>query len=152
MSLEVATPEDKIKQLEAVIHCEPTSKAVLSRELTRHAIRPTPHGAWRLLQAGLSSGCTEWRILTPQRTLTPHKGRDVSKWCVPGTLEAVVYYTRCCLWKWPHQMTTSIDSKLPSTVSLPHKPFFGGCSPPFMRLAQHLTALKACCKQCLPGR
>ena len=27
-----------------------------------------------------------------------------------------------------------------------------GCSSPFMRLAEHLTALCAWCKQCLPGR
>ena len=26
-----------------------------------------------------------------------------------------------------------------------------GCSPPFMRLAEHLAALRAWCKQCLPG-
>ena len=27
-----------------------------------------------------------------------------------------------------------------------------GCSSPFMRLSQHLTALRAWYKQCLPGR
>ena len=32
------------------------------------------------------------------------------------------------------------------------KRFLEGCSAPFMRLAQHLTALCAWCKQCLPGR
>ena len=37
--------------------------------------------------------------------------------------------------------------------SPPHRRFSGGCSSPFMRLAQqHLTALRAWCKLCLPGR
>ena len=36
--------------------------------------------------------------------------------------------------------------------SPPHKRFIVGCRSPFMRLAEHLTALRACCKQCLPGR
>ena len=34
----------------------------------------------------------------------------------------------------------------------PHDRFLGGCSSPFMRLAERLTALRAWCKQCLPGR
>ena len=33
----------------------------------------------------------------------------------------------------------------------PHKRFFVGCNSPFMRLAEHLTARRAWCKQCLPG-
>ena len=33
-------------------------------------------------------------------------------------------------------------------ASLPYKRFLVGCSAPFMRLAQHLTALRAWCKQC----
>ena len=43
-------------------------------------------------------------------------------------------------------------STLPSIASLPHKRFLVGCSPPFMRLAKPLTALRAWCKQYLPGR
>ena len=34
----------------------------------------------------------------------------------------------------------------------PLKRFLGDCSSPFMRLVQHLTALRAWCKQRLPGR
>ena len=37
-------------------------------------------------------------------------------------------------------------------ASPPHKRFLIGCSSPFMRLAEHLTAPRAWCKQCLPGR
>ena len=36
--------------------------------------------------------------------------------------------------------------------SPPHKRFLVGCSPPSMRLAEHITALRAWCKQCLPRR
>ena len=35
-------------------------------------------------------------------------------------------------------------------ASPPHRLFFVGCGSPFTRLAQHLTALRAWCKQCLP--
>ena len=37
--------------------------------------------------------------------------------------------------------------KLSSIASPPHKRFSVGCGSPFMRLAEHLTALRACCKQ-----
>ena len=36
--------------------------------------------------------------------------------------------------------------------SPPHKQFLQGFSSPFVQLAEHLTALRAWCKQCLPGR
>ena len=32
------------------------------------------------------------------------------------------------------------------------KRFFVGCSSPFMRLSEHVMALRACWKRCLPGR
>ena len=38
--------------------------------------------------------------------------------------------------------------KVPKSV---YERFLGGCSSPFMRLAEHLTAFRAWCKQCLPG-
>ena len=40
---------------------------------------------------------------------------------------------------------TPIHSALPSTLqeSLPHERFLGGCGSIFMRLAEHLTALRA---------
>ena len=34
----------------------------------------------------------------------------------------------------------------------PHKRFLVGCCSPFMRLAEHLTALRAWCRRCLLGR
>ena len=36
--------------------------------------------------------------------------------------------------------------------SPPHKRFLVGCSSPFMRLAEHLTVLRAWCQRYLPGR
>ena len=36
--------------------------------------------------------------------------------------------------------------------SLPQKQSLVGCTSPSMRLAQHLTALRAWCRQSLPGR
>ena len=40
----------------------------------------------------------------------------------------------------------------PRCGSQPHKWFLAGCSPPLMRLAEHVTALRASCTRCLPGR
>ena len=39
-----------------------------------------------------------------------------------------------------------------SYASPPQNRFFVGCSSPFVRLTRHLTALRAWCKQYLPGR
>ena len=36
--------------------------------------------------------------------------------------------------------------------SPPHKWFIVECSSPFMRLAEHITANRAWCRRCLPGR
>ena len=46
------------------------------------------------------------------------------------------------------------DNKTPPApyARPPHKRFFVRCSSPFMRLAEHLKALRARCKQCLLGR
>ena len=40
----------------------------------------------------------------------------------------------------------------PRFGSLPHMRFLVGCSLPFMPLAEHLTAFRAWCTRCLPGR
>ena len=39
--------------------------------------------------------------------------------------------------------------KVPRSPS--HERFLEGCSSLFMQLAEHFTALRAWCKQCLPG-
>ena len=46
----------------------------------------------------------------------------------------------------------SFDAVIHMQESPPHKRFLVGCSSPSMRLVQHLPALGAWCKQCLPGR
>ena len=38
-----------------------------------------------------------------------------------------------------------------SCESLPDRHFFVGCSPPFIRFAEHLTALRAWCRRRLPA-
>ena len=46
----------------------------------------------------------------------------------------------------------SISKKVGTRCPSPsYERFLEGCSSPFMRLAEHLTALRAWCKQCLPG-
>ena len=37
-------------------------------------------------------------------------------------------------------------------VKPPHTRFLVGCRSPFLQLAEHLTALRAWCSRCLPGR
>ena len=84
--------------------------------------------------------------------------RGMVEWikkCVYG--KAPTRYLRskpiACLWKWPHQKINQlIDAVSHVQENAPQKRFVVGCSPPFMRLAQHLTALRAWCKQCLPRR
>ena len=46
----------------------------------------------------------------------------------------------------------SFDAVIRMPESSPHKQFLVGCCSPFMRVAEHLTELRASCKQCLPGR
>ena len=56
------------------------------------------------------------------------------------------------------EVATPENKSIHSTLSFhiherpPQKRFLVGCSSPFKRLAQHLTALRAWCKQYLPGR
>ena len=58
-----------------------------------------------------------------------------------------------------HTRKQSNSSALPSICkkvgtrcrSPSYERFLEGCSSPFMRLAEHLTALRVWCKQCLPG-
>ena len=59
-----------------------------------------------------------------------------------------------CLSKWSHQKVYQLVRRChPVQESPPHKRFVVGCSSPFMRLAQHLKALRAWCKQgCLVGK
>ena len=45
----------------------------------------------------------------------------------------------------------SFDAVIHPSKSPPHKRFLVGCRSPFMRLDEDLTALRAWCKQCLPG-
>ena len=50
----------------------------------------------------------------------------------------------------PSHLTNGVDGRTRKKNPLSHLTV--GCSSPFMRLAEHLTALRAWCKQCLPGR
>ena len=52
----------------------------------------------------------------------------------------------------PFQLTNSFDAVMHVQESPPHKRLVVGCGSPFMRLAEHLTVLRAWCKQCGPGR
>ena len=68
------------------------------------------------------------------------------------------YYTHCCLWsghtkKQSNSLAlSSINKKVGTRCRSPsYERFLKGCSSPFMRLAEHLTALRAWCKQYLPG-
>ena len=45
-----------------------------------------------------------------------------------------------------------VEAVIHVRIRLPHKRFLVRCSSPLVRLAQHLTALRAWCKQYLPGR
>ena len=56
------------------------------------------------------------------------------------------------LWKRPYQkIYLLIDAVIRMKGMSSQKGFLVGCSSPFMRLAQHLAALCAWRKQCLPG-
>ena len=65
--------------------------------------------------------------------------------------------TRCFFWsghirKHNTLALSSISKKVGTRCRSPsYEWFFEGCSSPFMRLADHLTALRAWCKQCPPG-
>ena len=100
------------------------------------------------------SCCTWWR------TLTPHKGKDRITQCKYGKAPTRQLHsnTHCCLWS-GHTRKQSSSLALPSTSekagprrqSPSYERFSEGCNSPFMRLAKHLTALRARCQQCLPG-
>ena len=91
--------------------------------------------------------CAGWR------TFTPHK----EEWLYH--LVFMVRHTRGSCMLLP---VLSVEVAIPEMKSTheschpysspPHKRFLVGCSSPFMRLAEHLTALRAWCKQCLLGR
>ena len=49
--------------------------------------------------------------------------------------------------EWRHQKINQISRRCHPYASPLHKRFLVGCSSPFMRLAKHLTALRAWCKQ-----
>ena len=51
-----------------------------------------------------------------------------------------------------HWSLSSISKKVGPRCQSPfHERFLEGCSSPFIPLAEHLTARRAWCKQCLPG-
>ena len=69
-----------------------------------------------------------------------------SLYVVRHTHEAVTYSIKaiCCIWNWPHQkLNQFIDAVIHTQENPPQKWFFVGSSSPCMRLAQHLTALRA---------
>ena len=74
--------------------------------------------------------------------------------------EAVLHSaTHCCLGGCGHTRKqsklltlSSISKEVGTSCRSPsYKRFLEGCSSTFLRLAEHRTALRAWCKQCLPG-
>ena len=61
------------------------------------------------------------------------------------------YTSYCCLWKCLHRKKSQLIEAV-IHARPPHTRFLVGCSSPFIRFARHHTALRAWCKQCLPGR
>ena len=137
--------------------CKSASHAVLSRmQLAIHAIRRTPHGASRLVQAmsvktrrAPSRHCRDPRVYG-HTTTDMH---DISSTLVKHPRGSYIVNPHCCLWKWPHhKLNQSIDAVIYMQEFLPVEWFLKGFSSPFTRFVQQLTALRAWCKQCLPGR
>ena len=94
------------------------------------------------------------------RTLTPHKGNDQITQCEHGEAPTrqLSSNSHCCLWightrKQSNSLALpSISKKVSTRCRSPsYERFLEGCRPPFMRLAEHPTALRAWCKQCLLG-
>ena len=92
--------------------------------------------------------------------------RDMSVSCVymctPNARHMYGYLlhsnTHCCLWSGhTRKQSNSLALSSVSTTSgtrcrcPSYERFLKGCSSPFTRLADHLTALRTWCKQCLPG-
>ena len=100
------------------------------------------------------SYCAGWR------TLNPHKGNDHITWCEYGKAPTRQLHSNihCSLWS-GHTRKQSISLALSSTSkkvgtkcrSPSYERFLEGCSSAFMQLAEHLAALRAWCKQWLPG-
>ena len=99
--------------------------------------------------------CAQWR------TLSPHKGNDRITQCEYGKAPTRQLHnnTHSLLsLEWQHKKTSnsvvlsSISKKIGTMSRSPsHEQLLQGCSSPFMRLAEYLTALRAWCKQSLPG-
>ena len=88
------------------------------------------------------------------RTLTPHKRGDRMTYLVPGSVHIARHrrgsYISIAI---PLlSLDQFIDAVIHFQESPPRKRCLVGCTSPFMRLAQHLTALRTWCEQCLPGR
>ena len=108
--------------------CMSASNVVLSRmQLTFHATRPTPHGASRLVQA-----TSAWSAKT-RRSPSRHY-RDAR---VYGHTTTAMHDNEYA----PPPTDLTICKKVRS-----HKRSLVGCNLPFMRLREHLTALRAWCK------
>ena len=139
LSQEVATPDNNSIHWTLSSICESASKAVLSRmQLTLRAARPTLHGASPLVQE-----MSAWSVKTR---------RGSSRHCRDARVNG---HTTTAM----HDMSTlpsphSERSALPSICKkvASQTVLSKGCSSPSMRLADHLTTLRAWCTQCLPGR
>ena len=91
------------------------------------------------------------------RTLTPRKGNDGITQCdsvyqVCGkTPTRQLHSTPIAVSGSGHtrKHTNSLDAVIRTQESSPRQRLLEGCSYPFMRVVQHLTALRAWCKQCL---
>ena len=102
----------------------------------------------------VGSYCAGWIILTP------HKGNHSITKCEYGQAPTTQLHsnTHCRLWsghtrKQSNSLALSpISKKVGTRCRSPfYERFLEGRSSPFLRLAEHLTALRAWCKQCLPG-
>ena len=103
------------------------------------------------------SCCAGWRTLTP-RTRGMLASISVNMVRHPRGSYTVMP-TAVCGEATPENKVThwslpSISKKVGTSPSLSpsYERFLEGCRSPFMRHAEHLTAIRAWCKQCLPGR
>ena len=108
---------------------------------------------------GHHDGCRVRSYCAGWRALTQHKGDDRITWCEYGEAATRQLHsnTHCCVWS--GHIRKQSNSLAPSSIikkvstrcrSPSYERFLEGCSSPFMRLAEHLTAHRAWCKQCLP--
>ena len=82
-----------------------------------------------------------------------HWGREARSNPVGRSRDRYIFYP-FAVFRTVHtrKQSNSLDAVIDTRERPPQRRFIVGCSSTFMLLSQHLTALRAWCKQCLPGR